>query len=182
MSARRCTDAQRAALVRAREARSERDDAVTCNLAPDELALWRKVRSQFLGSPHARLEAFREYTAAHPGELVAALPDVDAFPFGANAPPPAKNHRGGPSRTLGDSPQRPARKHASPDATIVGMVVPPLGLDEAGRTLVLHLVRANRLAVASGERPVHVSAVVSSCGLASREAVIAYLRTLDLAA
>ena len=104
MSARRCTDAQRAALVRAREARSERDDAVTCNLAPDELALWRKVRAQFRGSPHARLESFREYAAAHPGELVAALPDVDAFPFGANAPPPAKNHRGGLRGPLGTLP------------------------------------------------------------------------------
>ena len=59
MSARRCTDAQRAALVRAREARSELDDAVTCNLAPDELALWRRVRGQFRGTPHARLESFR---------------------------------------------------------------------------------------------------------------------------
>ena len=83
---RRASEAQIRACARAREKRSELDDAVTCNLAPDELALWRRVRGQFKGSAHARFEAFREYVESHPGELVAALPDVDAFPFGALAP------------------------------------------------------------------------------------------------
>ena len=178
-----CTDRQRAALVRAREKRSELDDAVTCNLAPDELALWRKVRGQFKGSPHARLEAFREYAAEHPGEVIAALPDVDAFPFGANEVPRGRSSTG--SRGPAPGPARRRQPSTPPDRTVAGVTWGALvgaELNDAARTIVLRLVAANRAAVASGERPVHVSAVVAEAGLASREAVIAYLRTLKEAA
>ena len=83
---RRASDAQLRQLARAREKRSELDDAVTVNLAPDEIALWRKVRGMFKGPPHARFEAFRRYVEEHPGEVERAIAEAceDSFDFGAN--------------------------------------------------------------------------------------------------
>jgi hypothetical protein len=80
-----------AQLARAREKKSELDDAVTCNLAPDLLPLWRKIGRTFKGSPHARFEAFTHYIHDN-GESIAieamqaeADRAVDAFAFGALA-------------------------------------------------------------------------------------------------
>lgn len=53
--------------------RSEADEAVTVNLKPSELALWRKLRSQFKGTPHQRLEAFRHYQHDHSRETIRAV-------------------------------------------------------------------------------------------------------------
>lgn len=62
----------RVGALRGAEHRREADERAASNLHPDELALWRKIRSQLKGTPHARLEAFRQYVHDHPGELEAA--------------------------------------------------------------------------------------------------------------
>jgi hypothetical protein len=62
-------EARTRAARRGWEHRSEKDEAVEGNLSPDEVALWRKMKSRWKGSPHARLEKFREYLHDHPGEL-----------------------------------------------------------------------------------------------------------------
>ena len=57
--------------------RSERDEAVTCNIPPELLPLWGRVRASITGdTPHARFEAFMEYAEEHPSEAIAALQDA----------------------------------------------------------------------------------------------------------
>lgn len=61
---------------RAADTRREREEAVTCNLAPDLLPLWQRVRGQFSGTPHQRWEAFARYVEEHPDEVDAACQDA----------------------------------------------------------------------------------------------------------
>jgi hypothetical protein len=56
--------------------RSERDEAVTVNLEPSAVLLWKRTRSAFKGTAQARAEAFAEYCEEHPGEVVEALQDA----------------------------------------------------------------------------------------------------------
>jgi len=51
------------------EHRREADEAVEANLSPDERALWRRLKGKWKGTPHARLEKFRQYLHDHPSEL-----------------------------------------------------------------------------------------------------------------
>jgi hypothetical protein len=85
-----------AQLARAREKKSELDDAVICNLPPDLLPLWSRIRTQFKGSAQARLDAFLHYAEEHGSEIEQAIEaeaeaklaaDLDSFAFGANAAP-----------------------------------------------------------------------------------------------
>jgi hypothetical protein len=62
-------EARRAGARRGWEHRKEADEAVETNLSPHEIALWRKMKARWKGTPHARLEAFRHYLHDHPGEL-----------------------------------------------------------------------------------------------------------------
>ena len=64
-----------AQLARARDKRSEIDDAVTCCLPPDLLPLWARIRAQFSGTPAQRLDAFLHYAGEHGGEIEQAIDD-----------------------------------------------------------------------------------------------------------
>lgn len=55
------------------EKRKEKDDFTEQNIPPEHLALWRKLKNQFKGTPHERAEAFMEYVEEHPGESDAWL-------------------------------------------------------------------------------------------------------------
>ena len=55
------------------EKRKEKDDFTEQNIPPEHLALWKKLKNQFKGTPHERAEAFREYVESHPGESDAVL-------------------------------------------------------------------------------------------------------------
>jgi|SRR5579859_862216 len=62
---------ERASYLRGWEHRRESDERVEQNLDPFEIDLWRKLRGQFKGTPHARLEAFRKYVEEHPRDIYA---------------------------------------------------------------------------------------------------------------
>jgi hypothetical protein len=53
--------------------RLEREEAVTCNIAPELLPLWKRVRSSIKGTPEQRLAAFQLYVHNHQAERVEAL-------------------------------------------------------------------------------------------------------------
>lgn len=55
------------------EKRKEKDDFTEMNIPPEHLALWRKLKNQFKGTPDQRAEAFMEYVESHPGESDAVL-------------------------------------------------------------------------------------------------------------
>jgi hypothetical protein len=61
----------------AAERRSESDDEVRANLAPEHLALFERVKRSIKGSGRAsRTEAFLRYVEEHPAEVIASLDDV----------------------------------------------------------------------------------------------------------
>lgn len=60
---------EHASYLRGWEHRRESDEAVEVNLRPDEVALFRKMRARFKGTPHERLEKFRHYLHDHPEAL-----------------------------------------------------------------------------------------------------------------
>lgn len=53
---------------RRKELREEKNDFTEKNIPPEHLALWRKVKNQFKGTPDQRAERFMEYVEEHPGE------------------------------------------------------------------------------------------------------------------
>ncbi len=61
--------------LRGWETRREREEAVTVNLAPDEVALWERVKGGLKGTPSRRLEQFEQYAHEHPDEVVVSLQD-----------------------------------------------------------------------------------------------------------
>jgi hypothetical protein len=60
---------EKVSYLRGWEHRREADEAVEVNLRPDEIALWRKIKARFKGSPHERFEKFRHYVHDHPEAL-----------------------------------------------------------------------------------------------------------------
>lgn len=58
------------------ERRSESDDAVRVNLPPELLALWDRVKRSIRGDEYrSRTEAFLDYAAEHPGEVLESVED-----------------------------------------------------------------------------------------------------------
>ena len=64
-----------AASYRAAETRKEREDYAEANIAPADLAYWRRTRAQFRGSPDERARRFEEHKQEHAGEELGALED-----------------------------------------------------------------------------------------------------------
>lgn len=50
------------------ERRKEKDDFAEANIPPEHVSLWRKLKTQFKGTPHERVEQFMKYLEEHPGE------------------------------------------------------------------------------------------------------------------
>jgi hypothetical protein len=64
---------------RAWETRRERDEAVTVNIPPELLSLWRRVRSTIHGATaHERVERFMEYAETDEGERASVSAMQDA--------------------------------------------------------------------------------------------------------
>jgi len=61
--------ARQAGAVRGWEHRREREEQVEQNLSPDEVAVWRRERHRFKGTPHQRFEKFRDWLHDHPEAL-----------------------------------------------------------------------------------------------------------------
>lgn len=59
------------------EHRRERDEAVEVNIPPHLLALWRRTKGQFKGTPHERYEQFMQHVhdVDGSGEEMTALQD-----------------------------------------------------------------------------------------------------------
>lgn len=69
---------EKVSYLRGWEHRREKDEAVETNLDPWEIALWRKIKARFKGSPQARLRGFREYVSKHPKEIYGEIEVVSA--------------------------------------------------------------------------------------------------------
>ena len=55
------------------ETRRERNESVTCNLAPELLPMWERIGGAFKGDPHTRFEQFTKYVEEHPTETIAHM-------------------------------------------------------------------------------------------------------------
>ena len=55
--------------LRGWEHRREKEEAVEVNLHPEEIPLWRRIKTRFKGTSHERFTKFRHYVHDHPEEL-----------------------------------------------------------------------------------------------------------------
>lgn len=61
------------------ETRRQTEERVLVNIAPEHQALWNRVKTGILGTPHERAEALAQYAHDHPNEAIAAMQeDADA--------------------------------------------------------------------------------------------------------
>jgi hypothetical protein len=61
----------------ARERKTESDDEVRGNIAPELVALFEQIKSRIKAGPHqSRTEAFLHYAEEHPDEVIASYEDV----------------------------------------------------------------------------------------------------------
>lgn len=66
-------------LAKAKERASENDGEVEGNLPAEFVPLWRKVKKSIRGNARkSRTEAFLEYVAENPGEVIDAAPGIDS--------------------------------------------------------------------------------------------------------
>jgi hypothetical protein len=77
------------------ETRRQKDELAAQNIAPEDQALYNKVKGSLKGkTPHAKYEAFEHYKHDHPGEALAAAQShadskLDALVAQRNASNPA---------------------------------------------------------------------------------------------